>query len=271
MPMESDDLREAVEQVDKAERRAVFRDEGVDWHLLRAMKAYYYACISFIDFQVGKMMEALERRGQLDDTLIVFLSDHGDHLGDYLTFHLGSMHDSCARIPMLLRWPERLKADERCDRPVTLLDVAPTVLAAAGVAHDLDLEGNDLKAIADGDFRRDAAYIQFLRAEKGIYAVVTDDWKYAFSAGDDREFLFDRRNDPRETQNIADMPMTDSIQSALRRQLQTHLRSVGETTALEGEAWKRYPEWKLPASPIIGQRVYTHPWADLRIPGYTEE
>jgi len=257
--------------VNRDERRAVYRDQGVDWHLLRAMKAYYYACISFIDFQVGKMMDALDRRGQLDDTLIIFLSDHGDHLGDYLTFHLGSMHDSCARIPMLLRWPGHLAPDARCDRPVTLLDVAPTVLAAAGGAHDLELEGDDLKAIAEGHVARDAAYIQFLRAEKGIYAVVTDDWKYAWSAGDDREFLFDRRHDPRETQNVADMPMTDDIQAELRRQLQTHLRSVGEETALEGDDWNRYPHWKLPASPIIGQRVYTHPWADLTIPGYSEE
>ena len=257
--------------VNRDERRAVFRDQGVDWNLLRAMKAYYYACISFIDYQVGQMLAALQRRGQLDNTLILFLSDHGDHLGDYLTFHLGSMHDSCARIPLLVRWPDRFKADVRCPRPVTLLDVAPTVLHAAGVGHTLDLDGQDLGRIADGRVERSAAFIQFLYAEKGIYAVVTDDWKYAYSAGDDVEFLFDRRNDPQETQNVANLPLTEQVQAALKRVLLDHLRDVGEGSAVDGNQWKRYPEWKQPVEPIIGQRVYDHPWADLHIPGYSDD
>jgi arylsulfatase A-like enzyme len=256
--------------VNRDERRAVFRDQGVDWHLLRAMKAYYYACVSFIDFQVGRMIDALERRGQLDNTLIVFLSDHGEHLGDYLTFHLGSMHDSCARIPMLMRWPSRFDQDVQCRRPVTHLDVAPTLLNAANASHPTDLDGQDLADIAEGRAERKAAFIQFLRAEKGIYAVVTDDWKYAYSAGDDVEFLFDRRNDPLETRNVADMPMTDGIQASLRCVLQEHLQEVGEDSAVDGTDWRRYPDWKPPASPIIGQRVYDHPWADLYIPGYSE-
>ena len=256
--------------VNRDERRATFRDEGVDWHLLRAMKAYYYACISFIDYQVGRMIDALDRRGQLDNTLIVFMSDHGEHLGDYLTFHLGSMHDSCARIPLLLRWPARFKPAAQCQRPVTLLDVAPTLLNAAGVTDPIDLDGHDLAQIADGSVERKAAFIQFLRAEKGIYAVVTDEWKYAYSAGDNIEFLFDRRNDPLETQNVANMPLTDGKQAALKRTLLEHLRNVGEDSAVDGDDWKRY-DWTPPVSPIIGQRVYDHPWADLHIPGYSEE
>ena len=256
--------------VNRDERRAVFRDQGVDWHLLRAMKAYYYACVSFIDYQVGRMLDALQRRGQLDNTVIVFTSDHGDHLGDYLTFHLGSMHDSCARIPLLVRWPTRFEAGRRCDRPVTLLDVAPTLLSAVGLHDSLNRDGQELGAIADGAVERTAAFIQFLRAEKGIYAVVTDDWKYAYSAGDDIEFLFDRRRDPRETQNVANLPLTEAVQASLKRRLLEHLRSVGEVSAVDGDQWRRYPDWKPPVSPIIGQRVYDHPWADLRIPGYSD-
>ena len=107
-------------------------------------------------------------------------------------------------------------------------------------------------------------------AEQGIYAVVNNRWKYAYSAGDDREFLFDRRHDPMETQNVADLPLTDASQAAMKRILIEHLRGIGESSAIEGKGWRRYPDWKPPASPIVGQRVYDHPWADLHIPGYSE-
>lgn len=144
-----------------------------------------------------------------------------------------------------------------------------TRLNAANTKHPPDLDGHDLVQIADGSVERKTAFIQFLRAEKGIYAVVTDKWKYAYSAGDDLEFLFDRRNDPLETQNVANMPMTDDAQVSLKHILLKHLRSVGEDSAVEGDDWKRY-DWTPPVSPIIGQRIYDHPWADLHIPGYSE-
>ena len=101
--------------------------------------------------------------------------------------------------------------------------------------------------------------------------MVTDDWKYAYSAGDDVEFLFDRRNDPQETQNVANLPLTEQVQAAVKRVLLDHLRDVGEDSAVDGNQWKRYPEWKQPVEPIIGQRVYDHPWADLHIPGYSDD
>ncbi len=96
-----------------------------------------------------------------------------------------------------------------------------------------------------------------------------DDWKYAYSAGDDVEYLFDRRNDPKETVNVANMPLSDDVQARLKRMLLDHLVRVGEDSAVDGDDWKRY-DWKPPADPIIGQRVYDHPWADLRIPGYSD-
>ena len=99
--------------------------------------------------------------------------------------------------------------------------------------------------------------------------MVTDEWKYAYSAGDDREILFNRRNDILETQNVANMPLTDVIQASLKQVLLKHLDEVGETTAGNGADWRRYPNWTPPTSPIVGQRVYDHPWSDLHIPGYS--
>ncbi len=271
LPRVAPNLEEVWTWVNRDERRAVFRDQGVDWHLMRAIRAYYYACISFIDFQVGKMLDALSQRGQLAKTLVLFMSDHGDMLGDHLTFHLGSMHDGAARVPLLARLPGVFESGSRCHRPVTLIDVAPTVLNVARADAPPDLDGQDLAAVAAGRVQRRHAFIQFQRAQQGIYAVACDRWKYAYSAGDDKEYLFDRRSDPHETQNIADMPLTDPIVAQLKPVLIEHLRTAGESTAVDGDDWRRYPGWKPPRSPIVGQRVYDHPWADLHIPGYSNE
>jgi hypothetical protein len=67
------------------------------------------------------------------------------------------------------------------------------------------------------------------------------------------------------------MPLTDPIVAQLKPVLIEHLRTAGESTAVDGDDWRRYPGWKPPRSPIVGQRVYDHPWADLHIPGYSNE
>ena len=252
------------------ERRAVFHDQGVDWHLLRACRAYYYACVSFVDYQVGRILKALQQRGELDSTLIMFTSDHGDLLGDYLSFHLGSYQEGCCHIPLLARFPGTFQRDTRCSTPTSLVDIAPTILNIARCDPLPDQDGLDLAEITAKKNDREMVFSQFRRAESGIYIAVTEHCKYAYSAGDDREFLFDRTQDPLETRNVADMPLTEAAQQTMKRALIEHLRTMGETSALDGDDWQRFPNWTPPVSPIVGQRVYDHPWADLSIPGYTD-
>ena len=69
--------------INRLQNRYKYRDRGIDLNLLRMMKAYYYASISFVDFQIGRVLDALEASGQLDRTLILFASDHGELLGDF--------------------------------------------------------------------------------------------------------------------------------------------------------------------------------------------
>ena len=78
------------------------------------------------------MLEALEKTGQLDNTLIICASDHGEYLGDYNCFGKRSMHDTAARVVLILRHPGRFAGGRTCSHPVSLIDVAPTILAAAG-------------------------------------------------------------------------------------------------------------------------------------------
>lgn len=92
------------------------RDAGRDLRLHQLIKAYYWASISFIDFQVGRMLDTLEATGKLDNTLVIFASDHGEFLGDYNCFGKRSFLDSAARVPMLCRLPGTFVSTIQCFR-----------------------------------------------------------------------------------------------------------------------------------------------------------
>jgi arylsulfatase A-like enzyme len=229
------------------QNRYKYRDQGIDGNLLRTFKAYYYAAISFVDYQVGRILESLESSGQLDNTLIVFSSDHGELLGDYNCFGKRSMHDGSSRIPMLLRYPQQFDSNALCATPVSLVDLFPTLAAAAGAdVSQLELDGENMADIARGKSERKYVYSQFAKGEKAIYMIVAEKWKYIYSAGDRKEFLFDRINDPKENVNKAGTPLLSAIQAELKGALLDYLKKEGvEEAYLEtGKSlnWKEYPK-----------------------------
>jgi len=266
--------------INRHQNRYKYRDQGIDQNLLRCMKAYYYAAISFVDFQVGKILTALEETGQLENTLIIHTSDHGEHLGDYNCFGKRSFHDSCARIPMLVSQPGRIDGGTVCEAPASLVDVAATILGATGeTISDHAVDGVDLAALASGDNARDIVFGQHSvfsrkppeqRASGSTYLAATSSWKYIYSAPDNQEFLFDRVSDPRETRNQAGLPFRKGEVKTMRERLFAHLREGGETAGIEGDTWKVFPKMDIPADPDSGLLIQDHPWANTAIPGYTD-
>lgn len=270
----------------RIQNRYKWRDQGLDRNLLRVMRAYYYACISFIDYQVGRILDRLTALGQLDNTLILFTSDHGEHLGDRGCFGKRTYQDTCARVPLLARLPGRLEGGARCDRPASLVDVMPTILDACGAGSDrVATDGVDLAALAKGapEAERPAVYSQHFSGPNGTYTAVTARWKYVYSAIDDKELLFDRVGDPGETRNHAGVCSYREPLALMRGQLIAALRAGGEEAALEGDGFRYYPprqrprregNWRAydrpcpPADPDTGLLVQDHPWADHAIPGY---
>ncbi|GAF81453.1 unnamed protein product, partial [marine sediment metagenome] len=204
LPKRPDNCEALHTYVNRVQNRYKYRDNGLDNNLLRVMKAYYYACISFVDLQVGRMLKALEDTGRLDDTLVVFTSDHGEFLGDYNCFGKRSMLDAAAAVPLLMRYPERFPGGGRCETPVSAVDLMPTILQAAGLdtaPHDLD--GIDLTGVVAGESSDRTLYGQYQCEARGVYMAVNRRWKYFYSAPDRREFLFNRVQDPEETRNRA--------------------------------------------------------------------
>jgi len=273
LPKRPDNYAALHTHMNRHQNRYKYRDNGIDNNLLRVMKAYYYACISFIDFQVGRILEALEEAGRLDDTLIVYTSDHGEFLADYNCFGKRSMLDAAARVPLVVRYPARFAPGAACDTPTSLVDVMPTFLAAADVdAPSCDLDGLDLAGIAAGEQGDRSVYSQFQREALGVYMAVNRRWKYFYSAPDRREFLFDRVHDPDETRTRAGLILCRGDLERMRSGLFEFYRREGFAEPMEGDAWRLHAQPAMPLDPDAGLLIQDAPWAApyQAIPGYTE-
>lgn len=258
------------------QNRYKYRDQGTDLNLVRCIIAYYYACVSFVDFNMGRILKVLDE-GELDDTLVVQTTDHGEFLGDYGCFGKRSFLDPAARIPLIVRLPGRFARGEVCDGVCSTVDVTACVLAAARVeAPAGHLDGLDLADLARGEARREMVFGQMQQGAGAIYMAVSSDWKYTYSAPDGREFLFDRLGRrPGETRNRAGVPFCGEALERMRRAMISFLKETGEEAALvessTGDSWRRYPKRSMPPDPDAELLVQDSAWAEplYRIPGYT--
>jgi len=265
--------------INRVQNRYKFRDAGLDDRLLQIMKADYYAQVSFIDYNVGSILAELEAQGELDNTLILWTSDHGEFLGDYDCFGKRSFLRSAANVPLVVRYPDRFGMGSRVAAPASLVDVMPTFLAAAGVdAHGLSLDGVDLAALARQDQLRPAVFGHYQSGpadayNRACYMALTERWKYIYSAAENREFLFDLRVDREETRNRAETAGYLEQTAAMRRLMVGQVWSAGREQVLDGDGWRAYPPPAFHADPDGGLLFQDPAWAadQFRIPGYTDD
>ncbi|TDC08766.1 DUF4976 domain-containing protein [Nonomuraea longispora] len=119
---------------------------------LHDVRVNYYAMVSLVDDEVGRILAALDEEGLAEDTLVVFTSDHGEMLGDHQLMLKGPMMYECAvRVPLVMRWPAGLPAGERRSELVQWIDLAPSFLAAAGAPPLPRGQGLDLLPLARGE------------------------------------------------------------------------------------------------------------------------
>ncbi len=261
--------------MNRIQNRYKYRDQGIDHRLIRQIRAAYYGCISFVDYQIGRIVHALERRGQLDNTLIMFASDHGELLGEYNCFGKRSMHDASARVPMLARLPGRFAAGQVCTAPVSLVDVAPTMCAVGGAMKGNSYDGLPLHEIATGRHQREAVFSQHQRGAQAEYLVATRDWSLFWSAADQREYVYHTAVDPLQQRLVSEAWHPREV-AHLRELLQRFLYANGQRDAVTKTGGRL--AWKLHArprnhlvDPSAGLIVQRQPWALAQsiIPGYT--
>ncbi|MEM6624615.1 MAG: sulfatase-like hydrolase/transferase [Pseudomonadota bacterium] len=174
-------------------------------------RAAYLALCRFVDDQIAAVMAALSEAGLTENTLVVFTSDHGEMLGDHGIWTKQVMYEASAGVPMVLAGPGVPVG--RCKTPVSLIDLAPTALAAAGLSgvwlsDATGLPGNDLASLATGpDNPGRTAFSEYHDggSSTGTFMVRWDDWKYVHYVGLPPQ-LFDLASDPHELTDLAAVP-----------------------------------------------------------------
>lgn len=272
-PIIPDDYEKLLVYINHYQNRYKYRDNGIDKNLVKTMRAFYYACISFIDYQIGRIREALERKGILDETLILFTSDHGELLGDYNSFGKRCMLDSSAKIPFLMRYPAGIKPQSRYDMPVNLVDIYPTLLdAATASVPGLKLDGVSLFDLICGKTGREYVYSQFSEGAKGLYMLAGKHEKLVYSAADNKTLYFDARTSPREEKAHVNSrkpsPRSRIMKEALISLLKAHVPA-----AVSGNTFKKHPPIKVPSEKTKCLIYQDQPWCrkeeSLLPPPYT--
>ena len=198
---------------------------------LQAMQAYY-ACVSFVDAQVGRLLDALDRLQLSDRTIVVFWSDHGYHLGEHDgIWQKRTLFEQGARAPLIIRNPSSKGNGQPCRRIVEFIDIYPTLTELVGIPTPQAVEGHSLVALLDDPLTRwdRFAITQVLRpADHRLDTAVmgrsirTERWRYSdWAEGKKGVELYDHFADPMEFENLALNPTrkNKSVMSRLRRLL----------------------------------------------------
>ncbi|SDD57214.1 sulfatase-like hydrolase/transferase [Ruegeria marina] len=190
---------------------------------LREIIANTYGQISFIDHQVGRLMIALDEAGLRDDTLVVYISDHGDWLGDHGLILKGPMHyEGLLRVPMIIRGPG-VPMGQRIDRPVSTLDLCATFCDAAVAEPLLTQHGASLRPVLEGRASRDFALNEWglgpgrLGVSLELRTVRTSRHKMTIDLNSGAGELYDLATDPQENDNLFDDPDSAGIRDELER------------------------------------------------------
>ena len=177
--------------------------------LKRAQKAYY-AAITHIDSQIGRLIYYLRKSKLYNNTTIFFVSDHGEMLGDHNMFRKGPFLDGSARIPFIVKFAKDICEGSRghtLDMPVSLLDLMPTCLSLAGLPITSELDGQDLTALLRNPPEQRFVFGENYRSNRLITtggAYVTDGHcKYIWNSWLGRELLFDLDQDPQELHDLS--------------------------------------------------------------------
>jgi uncharacterized sulfatase len=195
---------------------------GVSPEHARECKRAYFAAISFVDAQVGKVLDAVDRLGLRDNTIIVFWSDHGYQLGEHGLWFKQSCFEESARVPLIISLPRQKTAGQSCPRLVELLDIYPTLADLAGVTPPAGLAGRSLRPLLNNPEAAwdHPAFTQVQRGKVPGYSIRTERWRYTeWDRGAKGVELYDEAADPQELKNLAREPEYADVCARLKAQL----------------------------------------------------
>lgn len=210
------------EMQDKPPQRQLQQERGYDEATeaeVRRIIANYYGNVTLVDDQIGEILDIMAEKGWMDDTLIAFTSDHGDHLGDHRLLHKSGVtfYDISVRVPYLVRYPRLFPKGAVCEALVEAIDLPATFLDVAGVEPPPTMQGRSLVGLAEGaldDWRDDAFSEIDLNINPRMHGpndpdsrdyvamICTRSWKYVHFPNLGIGELYDLVNDPHELTNL---------------------------------------------------------------------
>lgn len=206
----------------RLQRKSPFGTERKDREeVLRKFLALYFGEVKLIDDSVGRIIEKLEEKGILDNTIVVFTTDHGEYAGEHGLHAKNLLYETAYRIPMIVHWPKGVRAGVTVDHMMSTVDFQPTILGLMGVSACGHEEGRDGSGFLRGE---DAAWedYAFLHHSSHTRAgIFTDEFELALVQDGD-SILFDRVNDPDQTKNLFEDPGYADVVAGLTERVVAH-------------------------------------------------
>lgn len=215
---------------------------GVTPELHKGLLQAYYASVSYMDAQVGRVLEALEEEGLKDDTIVVFTSDHGYLLGHHHKFQKQHLFEEATRVPFIVSvpWMETQHGGET-HLITELIDLYPTLADLAGLAPPAGLQGASLKPLlADPASPEWTKELAFTVSRSGGESIKTNGWRFTqWGFGDRGQELYDLQADPGEFTNLAEKPEYATVVAAMKKRLNTKRNAAGYEAFRRKESERR--------------------------------
>lgn len=198
------------------------KPEKVKAENLKGFMPQYYGMVKCIDDNLARVLKKLEEKEILDNTIVVFTSDHGDLCGEHGRLNKGVPYEGSAKVAFVAYYPKKIPAGTVVDEALGTVDFMPTMLSMMGVDCPATVEGRDASALLEGKKPADWKDISFLRGTGDWICAVTDDYKLVLS-NQDTPWLFDLKKDPNEVVNCYDDPAYADIVKQLATDLKGYL------------------------------------------------
>lgn len=184
------------------------------------MRRHYYANITMIDDWIGKILGKLKEKGMLENSIVIFTSDHGDNLGDHRMSYKWLMYDTITNVPLIIK--DFRKADEAQERKtdglVSLMDIGPTILQYAGAQIPSCMEGKSLKGYLENE--EDLPEQEYVFSEDNYLIMIRSrDYKMVYYIDQTYGELYDLRKDPAELKNLFEAKEYEQVRNRLTEQL----------------------------------------------------
>lgn len=200
---------------------------------LRKIKARYLGEVKCIDDNIGRMISALEEQGILEDTMIIFTSDHGEYMGEHGLLEKNNLYESVYKLPFIIRWPKKIAQNLEVDTMTNIIDFKQTLLSILNMETTGNEQGRDLSKLLFGQkLKNEEIYIHPSDVPRA--GIITEDYELAYvGQGFNREnnhsfkdhILFDRKKDPNQLENLYEKSEYKSIIFQLNKKMKEHFKN----------------------------------------------